>query len=79
MGERSQSFDQNGEPFIFPTCILSRREYAKIVSEINTNYELYRGKGFCVHYTVGADDRYYMYYFENHGYDDYNIFEKFSL
>lgn len=27
----------------------------------------------------GTDKRYYVYFFENHGYNDYNIVEKFEF
>ena len=71
--------DSNGIPFEFPTCILPKTEYAKIISEINTDYKLYINDKFAIHYSVGTDNNYYLYYFENHGYDDYNIVEKFRL
>ena len=49
---------------------LDRKEYAKIVSEINDNYHsLYREKKLCAHFSVGIDNAYYIYYFENHGFD----------
>ena len=72
-------FDSKGIPFEYPSCYLPRREYAKIISEINTNYELYKNKPYSVHYSVGIDDRYYVYFFENHGFNDYNIIEKFEV
>ncbi len=65
--------------FKYHSCDLDRREYAKIVSEINSNYGLYRNKPFAVHYSVGIDDRYYVYFFENRGFNEYNIVEKFEL
>ncbi len=79
MEQNENSQDLDGRAFAFPTCLLNRREYAKIISEINTNYDIYKDKEFCVHYSVGVDNSYYMYFFENHGYDNYNIFEKFIL
>ena len=57
--------------FYYNTFILSRSEYAKIISEINTNYGL--------HCSVGLDGRYYLYYFENHGFNNYNIVEKIEI
>ena len=71
--------DSKGNPFKYPTCCLDHREYAKIISEINTNYEIYRDKPFSIHYSVGIDKHYYVYYFENHGFNDYNIVEKFEI
>ena len=65
--------DSKGRRFEFPTCYLSLAEYAKIVSEINTNYELYKDEFLAIHTSVGLDNRYYAYYFENHGFDEYNI------
>ena len=71
--------DSNGKAFHYPTCNLDYREYAKIISEINTNYELYKDKPYPVHYSVGVDNRYYVYFFENHGFNEYNIVEKFEI
>ena len=66
-------------PFCFPSCLLDSKEYAKIISEINTNYDLYRNESFAIHFSVGLDDKYYIYYFENRGFNDYNIVEKFEF
>ena len=64
----------------FETYYLDKAEYAKIMSQINTNYfDLYEGKRFCAHYSLGTDDRYYIYYFENYGYNNYNIVEKIEF
>ncbi|MCI6782294.1 hypothetical protein ACTQ1U_15100 [Thermoguttaceae bacterium LCP21S3_D4] len=60
--------------FIFKSFVLSSMEYAKICSEINTNYAKYDGKKFAVHASYGIDQKAYWYYFENHGYDNYNIY-----
>lgn len=54
-------------------------EYAKIYSEINTNYGKYEGKPFAVHISYGIDDISYLYYFENHGYNEYNIYMRVEL
>ena len=72
-------FDSKGNPFLFQPCLLDLHEYGKIVSEINTNYDLYKDEAFAVHWSVGIDDNYYLYFFENHGFNDYNIVEKFLL
>lgn len=71
--------DAQGIPFEFPSCILDKREYAKIISEINSNYDLYKDEKYPVHYSVGIDHHYYLYFFENHGFNDYNIVEKFEF
>lgn len=60
----------------FETLYLPKAEYAKIVSEINTNYGKYEGKMFAIHTSYGIDNRAYHYYFENHGFDKYNIYMK---
>ena len=56
-------------PFSKPTFYLEKSEYAKIVSENNTNYGLYEGKAMAIHLSYGVDRVPYIYYFENHGYD----------
>ncbi|MBP5383792.1 MAG: hypothetical protein J6Y57_02340 [Lachnospiraceae bacterium] len=71
--------DANGRFFDFPTCKLEKQEYAKIINEINSNYGLYKDLPFAIHYSIGTDNRYYIYYFENHGFNDYNIVEKFAF
>ena len=50
---------------------LDPREYAKIVSEINTNYEKYRGKRIAIHLSFGFDNNAYAYIFENKGLNKY--------
>lgn len=60
----------------YPTVKLSKREYAKVISEINTNYDSkYKGesKG---HLNLATKQGYYCYRFEIFGFDDYNIYEK---
>lgn len=71
--------DSKGVPFEFPTCLLEPREYAKIISEINTNYALYANEMYGIHGSIGIDGRYYLYYFENRGFDDYNVYGKFDF
>ncbi len=69
-----------GEPFKYSTCLLRKAEYAKITSEINNAYyEIYEDKRIAVHYSLDENGKYYMYYFENHGFDNYNIFEKIEF
>ena len=68
--------DANGKPFQFPTMELDKTEYARIISEINTCFSLYDGQTFCIHNSYDIYDGAYSYYFENHGYNDYNIVSK---
>lgn len=41
--------------FLYPAFHLDHREYAKIISEINTNYGKYRGIPFPMHISYGID------------------------
>ena len=54
---------------------LSKGEYRKIVSEINTNYGKYQGKDICYHHSVWTD-KYFTYKFVNNGFDNYSFIEK---
>jgi hypothetical protein len=65
--------------FIYNTFILSKAEYAKINSEINTNYAKYEGMAFAIHASYGEDNNPYWYYFENHGYNNYNIYMRIRM
>ena len=53
------------------SIILSPKEYGKIVSEINSNYALYRNERFCMHYSLDNFGRYCIYIFINYGYNEY--------
>ena len=75
----SSVYDSKGIAFEYPTCYLNNKEYAKIISEINNNYELYKDERYSIHYSLGIDDRYYVYFFENHGFNDYNIYERYEM
>lgn len=66
--------DSYGNYFRYGEADFDWREKEKIRAEINTNYSKYRGKVIAVHRSYGLDDRAYKYYFENHGFDDINIF-----
>jgi len=50
---------------------LERQEYAKIISEINTDYSIYIDKKIAAHLSYGTDDKAYVYIFENHGFNNY--------
>lgn len=69
-------FKELHKSFELPTYILNPKEKFKIVHEINTNYYKYNGQEFCVHYSYGIDNRSYKYYFENHGYNNYNFYDR---
>jgi hypothetical protein len=55
---------------------LDKREYAKIVSEINTYYEKYERKRIAIHISYGINNRAYAYVFENHGYNEYSFISR---
>lgn len=66
-----ENYNSDERPF------LSKSEYAKIVSEINTDYfTVYKDQPFAIHFSVGDDNRYYAYYFINNGFDDYTFVGK---
>ena len=68
------SRDSNGNYFLYEELDLDWKEKEKIRSEINTSYRRYNGVSIGVHVSYGLDDKAYEYYFENHGFDDINIF-----
>lgn len=69
--------DSMGRCFSMPTWILPPTEYQKVISEINNIYfTQYEGLVICVHSSFGIDGRAYSFWFENHGFNDYNIFNK---
>lgn len=75
----TRSTSSRNTPFRYQPYILGKAEYAKIISEINTNYGLYANESFCIHASVGNDGRYYLYYFENHGYNNYNVYARIQF
>ena len=54
------------------------KEREKIRHEINTFYKLYEGMPVIVHRSVGVDNKYYLYYVYNHGFDDYEFFDRWE-
>lgn len=67
--------DNSGKPFSRPSFWLEPEEYGKICSEINQIYEAqYKYKNIAAHTSFGIDGKPYVYWFENHGFDEYNIF-----
>lgn len=65
--------------FLYDAFPLPSVEYAKIFSEINTNYGKYDKKPFAIHMSYGIDNKAYWYYFENHGYNNYNIYMRVKV
>ena len=64
-------YDQKGNAYGKPEYHLPPRTYKKIVGEINTEYESkHKGKKLSYHRTANK-----IYYFENHDYDDFNIYD----
>lgn len=75
MRKNSIPLDENGISFSRPVFQLDIREYKKIVSEINCAYDVkYKNKLLCSHASFGIDGVAYIYWFENHGFNDYNIY-----
>lgn len=75
MKKQELPLDSNGYPFSKPAFWLKPKEYAKIYSEINRIYDaVYVGKSIATHPSFGIDGKAYIYWFEIHGFDDYNIF-----
>lgn len=57
-----------------PTLWLEKQEYSHVISELNTYFSSFENKKIHVK-AVGNC----MYIFENHGFDDYNIFDKLFI
>ena len=62
--------------YMFDTLYLKPAEYAKIYSEINTNYFKYIGHLNCIHRSYDDEGNPCRYYFENHGFNKYNVYAK---
>ena len=75
---RFSSGSNSKQPFTKPNYWLPPEEYKQITSEINKAYkEMYEGEPLCQHYSCSEYDlQYWKYSFENHGFDDYNIYKK---
>ncbi len=66
------TYDPNGRPFDYPELRLEPAEYKRVISGINTNYDtLYKGRTEGEYHTFEAN-----YFFEIHGFDVYNIYDK---
>lgn len=57
--------------FVNHECDIPWQEKEKIRHEINSYYSRYRNVQMIMHSSIGLDDRYYIYYVKNMGYDDY--------
>lgn len=67
--------DANGVSFTKLAFWLNPIEYRKICAEINQLYGAqYMDKRIAAHTSFGIDGKSYVYWFENHGFDDYNIY-----
>ena len=58
---------------------LDAREYAKIVSEINSYFRKYKGKRFSLHISYGLDGKTYAYVFEIHAFNDYTFIARYEI
>ena len=75
MNKRNLPVDANGVPFTKPAFWLNPAEYRKIYSEINLIFDVqYKDKRVAAHTSFGIDGKAYVYWFENHGFDNYNIY-----
>ena len=75
MNKNNLPLDANGFPFENQTFWLSATEYSKIYSEINLIYDAqYKNKKIATHTSFGIDGMTYVYWFENHGFNNYNIY-----
>lgn len=66
--------DKKGQPFKYPQCKVTNTEYLCFIRNVNTFYkERYSKRKWCKYYSGELD---VMFYFENHGFDDYCIYRK---
>ena len=66
--------DKKGQPFKYPQCKVTDTEYLYFIRNVNTFYkERYSKRKWCKYYSGELD---VMFYFENHGFDDYCIYRK---
>ena len=68
--ENNVRLDSNGKPFNYPTVKLPKKEYANVMDEIGRNWHSkYEGKEICRMKFINK-----VYFFENRGIGDYNIY-----
>lgn len=71
-GEKSVTLDSKGNPYKYSQLTLPKKEYGKVMHEINTLYDTnYKGRTSAQH---RSDNN--IYYFEIHEFDEYNIYFK---
>ena len=72
--------DSNGRPYFLPRATgITNSEYAKICHEINSLYHSrYAGRliGYIVCHEPSTDSVAYLYKFEIHEFNEYNIYSK---
>ncbi len=69
-GSESVRLDSNGVPFKYPNVKVSKKEYARFMSQVDLKYDThYLGKEYC---HIEFTDKTYL--FENRGRGDYNIY-----
>lgn len=70
--KKNVKLDMNGNPFKYPEVrIKSKAEFRDVMENIADRYDNhYKGKEFCVLEFINK-----YYYFENHGFGDYNIYQ----
>ena len=77
---KTPPLDTKGERFTRPRKQLPPKEYGKVMRDINKDFDrLFEGKEFCAITTVvkiKGKDTYATYFFENHGFDDYNVYRR---
>lgn len=71
-GGKSVTLDSKGNPYKYPQLTLPKKEYGKVMHEINTLYDTnYKGRTSAQHRSGNN-----IYYFEIHEFDEYNIYFK---
>ena len=69
-GAESVKLDSNGKPFNYPEFRVPKKEYAEFMDQVGRKYDTeYKGRAICVYKNTKK-----IYYFENRGIGDYNIF-----
>ena len=72
---KNVKLDSKGNPYSYPQLTLPKKEYGKVMHEINTLYDTkYKGLEKSVHKSGN-----YAYRFEIHDFDEYNIFHKYKI
>lgn len=73
------NYDENDQPFKYEPIDINPKEISKITHEINNVYHSkYYNKRTAIHRSLDLSGNYCIYFFENHGFDNYNIFGKYQ-